>query len=357
MLLLLVQLVAGATAQDKGPDCAKARSYLTSAQAAIDAKDSGTALQELNQAIQVAPRCADAYLLLGLTEFHNGATADAIQHYQKALLLQPRSYSAHYDLALAYLKEQKLPEARAQLEEAVKLDPSQPDAIYNLGIVLQELGHPADALIKFQRAKALDPKRPDVTFNIVRAELELGQVAAARTEARDSAKQFGTDSQWCAAIGQLFLRADHPKEAVAYLQRAFRGRPKTMPSFAINWRSHTCNPDKRTKSCLRLRIRKRRTIITCAPVLIIFPIVSPKPTGSPQQALDLAPDSPQIWFCARVCCSVPAIRMKRSRWRRRPSLSRPIGISPTTLPGVSSYFLRLYEEAVKNLARAAGTQS
>jgi tetratricopeptide (TPR) repeat protein len=123
VLLLLAQLVAGAAAQDKGPDCAKARSYLSSAQAAINAKDSVTAVQELNQAVRIAPRCADAYLLLGLNEFRNGATSDSIQHYQKALLLQPWSYSGHYDLALAYLKEQKLPEARAQLEEAVKLDP------------------------------------------------------------------------------------------------------------------------------------------------------------------------------------------------------------------------------------------
>ncbi|HYA22933.1 MAG TPA: tetratricopeptide repeat protein, partial [Terriglobales bacterium] len=160
VLFLLAQLVASAIAQDKGPGCAKARSHLNSAQAAIDAKDSATAVQELNQAVQIAPRCADAYLLLGLTEFHNGATADAIQHYQKALLLQPASYSAHYDLALAYLKEQKLQEARTQLEEAVKLDPSQADAMYNLGIVLQELGHPAEALIQLQRARALNPKRP-----------------------------------------------------------------------------------------------------------------------------------------------------------------------------------------------------
>ena len=232
-LLLLAQLMASATAQDKGPDCAKARSYLNRAQAAIDAKDSATAVQELNQAVQVAPRCADAVLLLGLTEFHNGATADSIQHYQKALQLQPRSYSAHYDLALAYLKEQELQEAHAELEEAVKLDPSQADATYNLGIVLQELGHTAEALTKFERAKALDPKRPDVAFNIIRAELELGQVAAARAQAKDSVTLFGSDSQWCTAIGQLFLKADHPKDAVSYLQPAFRSRPDDA-DFAIN---------------------------------------------------------------------------------------------------------------------------
>ena len=351
VLLLLAQLVASAAAQDRGPECAKALSHLSSAQAAIDTKDSATAVQELNQAVQIAPRCADAYLLLGLTEFHNGATADSIQHYRRALLLQPRSYSGHYDLALAYLKEQKLQEACAQLEEAVKLDPSQADAMYNLGIVLQELGHPAEALIKLQRARALNPKRTDVTFNIVRAELEIGQVTAARAEARDSVKQFGIDPQWCTAIGQLFLQKDQPKDAVPYLQRALRSRPddaQLRHQLAVAY-LQSGQPDE-----VLLTIGEPRTsedyYLRASAYYLSHRF--PEADRESEEALDLALDSPQILVLRTRLLQRAGDQDEALQTAQKAITLAPNWDQPYYLAGVSSNFIRLYEEAVKYLARA-----
>jgi len=350
-LLLFALLVASASGQDKGPNCEKARSQLSSAQAAIDAEDSVTALQELNQAVQIAPRCADAYLLLGLAEFRNGATADSIQHYQKALLLLPRSYSGHYDLALAYLKEQELPEARAQLEEAVKLDPGQADAVYNLGIVLQELGHPAEALIKLQRARALDPERPDVAFNIVRAELEIGQVTAARAEAEDSAKQFGADSQWCAAIGQLFLGKDQPKDAVPYLHRALRSRPddaELRHQLAIAY-LQSGQPDEVLLTIGEAKTSDDHYLRASAYYLSHQFAEADKES---QQALDLAPDNPQILVLRTRLLQRAGDQDEALETAQKAIKLAPNWDQPYYLAGVSLNFIRLYEEAVKNLARA-----
>jgi len=346
-----VQLVAGASAQDKGPDCANARLHLSSAQAAIDAEDSVTAVQELNQAVQIAPRCADAYLLLGLTEFHNGATSDSIQHYQKALLLQPRSYSAHYDLALAYLKEQRLQEARAHLEEAVKLDPSQADAMYNLGIVLQELGHPAEALVKLQRARTLNPKRPDVTFNIVRAELEMGQVAAARAEARESAKQFGNDPQWCTAVAQLFLQRDLPKDAVPYLQRALGSRPddaELRHQLAIAY-LQSGQSDEVLSTIAEPKTSDDYYLRASAYYLSHR---FPEADKESETALDLDPDSAQILVLRTRLLQRAGNQDEALQTAQRAIALAPNWDQPYYLAGVSSYFIRLYEEAVKNLARA-----
>jgi tetratricopeptide (TPR) repeat protein len=351
LMFLFAHFVASATAQDKGPDCQKAYSLLTSAQKAIDAKDSGTAIQELNQAMQIAPRCADAYVLLGLTEFHNGATADAIQHYLQALQLEPHSYSAHYDLALAYLKEQKLEEARAQLEEAVKLDPTQADATYNLAIVLQETGHPAEALLKFRRARVLNPKRADVAFNIVRTELDLGQVAAARTDARDAVTHFGTDAQWCAAIGQLLLKADHAKDAIPYLQRSFRGRTNDIAlrhELAVAYLQAgeadevlLTIPDPKTSDDYYLRGSA-----------YYLSHRFPEADRESQQALDLAPDSPQILVLRTRILQRAGNQDEALQAAKRAITLAPNWDQPYYLAGVSSYLLRLYEEAVKNLARA-----
>lgn len=351
VLLLSAQLIAGSTDQDIGPGCAKARAHLSSAQAAIDAKDSVTAVQVLNQAVQIAPLCADAYLLLGLTEFHHGATADAIQHYQKALLLQPGSYSGHYDLALAYLKEENLPDARAQLEDAVRLDPNQADAVYNLGIVLQEMGHPAQALIKFQRARALNPKRPDVTFNIVRAELEAGQVAAARVEARNSANQFGADFQWCTAIGQLFLQKDHPKDAVPYLQQAFRSRPddpELRHQLAVAY-LQSGQPDEVLRTIGKSRTSDDHYLRASAYYLSHR---FPEADKESEEALELFADSPQVLVLRTRLLQRAGEQDEALKAAQKAIALAPAWDQPYYLAGVSAYFLRLYDEAVKNLARA-----
>src|SRR6202040_3180284 len=101
---------------------ALARAYFVSAQKALAAGDSATAIQKLNRAVLADSKYAAAYLLLGLTEFQQGETAKSIAHYKQALKLRPDSYSGHYNLALAYLREHKLQDGRSQLEQAVSLD-------------------------------------------------------------------------------------------------------------------------------------------------------------------------------------------------------------------------------------------
>ncbi len=230
-ILILLQLTAAfspAKAQQPQTGRSVARSYFTSAQKALATGDSTTAIEKLNQAVQADSNYAEAYLLLGLTEFQRGETAKSIEHYRRSLQLQPGSYSGRYNLALAYLREHKLQEGRAQLEQAVKLDPNQPDAAYDLGVVVLEQGHPAKALGYLTRARKLNPRRPDVAFNIVRAELEAGRIAEARTEARTAAERLGSDPQWSAAIGQLFLKNAQPKDAAIYLREASAIHPDNV---------------------------------------------------------------------------------------------------------------------------------
>src|SRR5438876_543546 len=201
-----------------------ARSYFASAQKALAAGDSATALEKLNRAVQADPNFAQAYFLLGLTEFQGGETAKSIQHYKRALKLQPRSYTGHYNLALAYLRERNFQDARAELEQAVSLDARQADAAYDLGIVLLELGDPSAALTQLRHARALKP-RPDVDFNIVRAEIEAGRVSEARADAEAAAKGLGADCHSHPAIGQLFLKNTQPRAAAVYLDKACLIRP------------------------------------------------------------------------------------------------------------------------------------
>lgn len=349
---LLVQMAASGRAQQpSAPACAKARPFITRAQAAVATGDSARALQELNQAIRVDTQCAQAYLLLGLAEFKSGTTEASIEHYQRALALEPRSYSAHYDLALAYLKEHRLQEARTQLELATNLDPHQADAAYDLGMVLLELNQPSQALTQLRRAKALNPLRPDAAFNTVRALLEAGQVPEARTEAHDSAKRFGSDFRWNVAVGQLFLQKAQAKDAASYLRQASRIHPEDVEirhQLAIAYLG-SGQADEVLSTLGQPRTSDDHYLRASAYYL------SRRFEEADQEselALAQAPDNPQILVLRTRLLQRAGEQDEALKMAQKATTLAPNWDEPYYLAGVSYYFIRRYEQAEQSLARA-----
>jgi len=351
---LAIQVVATshlANAPQTMPSCVTAGSYVARAQKALAAGDSATALERLSRAIEVDSKCADAYLLLGLTEFQGGETAKSIQHYKQALKLAPRSYSGHYNLALAYLKRNDLRDARSELEQAVALDPKQANAAYDLGVVLLEMGQPAAALPYLHSAHAINPDRADVSFNIVRAELESRNPAEARKVAHDEGRHLGSDFQWNAAIGQLFLKHAQPGDAALYFRAANLIRPgdedvryqlattylasrqpedvldlikepKTADEHYLRgsafYQAHRCtDADKESEAALALSPENPKAVVLRVRLL--------QRAGQQNAALEMA---------------------------QKATLLAPEWDEPFYLAGISYYFIRHYTQARQSVARA-----
>jgi tetratricopeptide (TPR) repeat protein len=348
---VLLHTFALASQSKPNSGCALARPYISGAETALTVGDSASAREKLKRAIQVSPQCAEAHLRLGLIEFQTGAVAESIPHYQQALKLQPSSYSARYNLALAYLRQQKFREARTQLEKAVSLDPRQPDAAYDLGITLLELGEPKTALVHLLHAGKLTPARPDVAFNIVRAELEAGKFTEARTAAQLSAKRFGSDFQWVAAIGQLFMKNAQPAEAAVYLQQARALRPDSAElsrQLAMAYLKSgqpdqvlSAIPDPKTPDDHYLR----------ASAYYIAHRFSEADSES-DVAMSLAPENPQILALRTRLLQRAGLQDDAFRLAQRVISLAPQWDEPYYLAGVSAYFIRRYAEAEQNLARA-----
>jgi tetratricopeptide (TPR) repeat protein len=340
-----------ARGQPTTSNCVQARPYLASAQTALSASDSAAALEKLNRAVAIDPKCPDAHLLLGLTEFQRGEVAKSIQHYRLAIKLNPHSYSAHYDLALAYLKEKKLPLARAELEQSVALDPKQANASYDLGIVLLEMGQPAAALRPLRRARALTPERPDVSFNLVRASLEAGRLEEARQAAQQAPSQLAADSQWNAALGQEFLKNAQPNDALPYLRAANVARPD--------------DADLRNQlATAYLASRQPEALLN----LIKTPTTAdehylrgsafyqarrfPEADAESDAALTLAPENPRV-LALRVRLLQRAGQQQAAlEMAQKASGLAPNWDEPHYLAGISYYFLRHYTEARKSLEHA-----
>src|SRR6266699_1004317 len=353
ILLTSLQLVFAhsLTAEQPATKHFLARSYFANARKALSAGDSATALEQLRQAIQADPTFADAYLLLGSTEFQSGEIRDSIQHYKRALELRPQSYSGHFNLALAYLRQREFQDARPHLEQAVKLDARQADAPYGLAIVTLELGEPSTALKYLKRARALDPQRPDVAFNIVRALLEQNQIASARAEAQVSAKRFGSDFDWVAALGQLFLKKAQAKDAAVYLHEASLIHPNdteirrqlAMAYLEAHEPGAALDSMKQPATADDHYLRG-----TAYYAIRLFP----EADQESEQALALAPDDPRILVLRTRLLQRAGQQDAALQTAKKAITLAPNWDEPYYLAGVSSYFIRRYDEASRDLARA-----
>jgi tetratricopeptide (TPR) repeat protein len=79
-----------------------AMAILKSLQQTSDGKALEQAKTLLNRAVTIDPKCADAYLQLGILSFTQHETEKAIGYYTKAIEAQPQLGEAHYRLGVAY---------------------------------------------------------------------------------------------------------------------------------------------------------------------------------------------------------------------------------------------------------------
>ena len=86
------------------------------------------ALDEVNKAIELDPKNAEAYVSHGVGNYYlpaafGGGIELAIKDFQKAIQLNPKSDEAYLWLGLSLRKQNHNGEARKALEESIKLNP------------------------------------------------------------------------------------------------------------------------------------------------------------------------------------------------------------------------------------------
>jgi len=70
----------------------------------------------LTRAVTIDPRCADAYLQLGILAFSQHQTEKAIGYYTRAIEAQPQLGEAHYRLGVAYDRTGAAEKARQEFQ-------------------------------------------------------------------------------------------------------------------------------------------------------------------------------------------------------------------------------------------------
>jgi len=134
----------------------------------------------LHKAIQLEPKYAYAYSLLG-HELVEGNKLDAAQQaFRNAIRLCPRDYRSHFGLGNVYLKKEQMAEARQQYNRALQLHPRSAETQCSLSKTSMTPLHREMAVKALETILMKDPENIHCLYNLAEVELKRGRVERAR---------------------------------------------------------------------------------------------------------------------------------------------------------------------------------
>mgnify|MGYP002148107613 CR=1 FL=1 len=171
-----------ATVSDQGALERRARVRLELASAYYSRGQYVTALDEVKQALQIAPNLADAYNLRGLVYAGMGEEALADDSFRQALQLNPGDGATLHNRAWSLCQRERYADAQAQFQAALD-QPQYRDIIrtqFARGVCYARAGNFTDAERALRRAYELDPANPNTGFSLSEVLFKLQQYERAR---------------------------------------------------------------------------------------------------------------------------------------------------------------------------------
>jgi type IV pilus assembly protein PilF len=154
----------------------RARLRLELASGYFESGQNTVALDEVKQALALAPNSFDALNLRGLIYMNMGEKALAEESFKRALSVSGNNPEVLHNLGWMLCQERRFPEAFTAFEQALAnaayRNPSR--TRMTLGVCQQRAGRTQDAERTFARAYELDPGNPVVAFNLSRLLYERG---------------------------------------------------------------------------------------------------------------------------------------------------------------------------------------
>lgn len=127
-------------------------------------------VEEFREALRLDPDFSMAYMNLTVIYRMQGRLSDAIAAGRKAVELAPSSVTAHVNLGLAYKDSGDLARAEKQFEMAVRSDPDSAEAHNGLGIVYALQGRHGPARKEWEETLRIRPDMTEARENLRRLE-------------------------------------------------------------------------------------------------------------------------------------------------------------------------------------------
>jgi tetratricopeptide (TPR) repeat protein len=183
------------------------------------------AIDQLEQAVKVAPSSAEAHVLLGTALYMNGVHDKGMGQLEQGMALDSRNVLAHFNLAAILEEQGRWDEAISQLQEVLRLRPNYAQAYVGLGYALQQKGKTAEAVIQYQKALVLKPKEAKAHQGLGEALEASGHLDEAIRHFRLALLYKPDDPEIHMALALALGKQGLRDEALAHLNQALKLRP------------------------------------------------------------------------------------------------------------------------------------
>lgn len=151
--------------------------------AALQAKDSDTAIAKFKEAIAVSPECKECYVSLGDAYNDKKSYTEAEEAYTKASTLDPNYAEPYRGLASLYNAQKKYDQAQAAGAKYGSLSGGgaagsggSAEAAYNQGVILFNSQKFSEAKTQFEAAVKANPNMALAQYQLGMTSLNLGQI-------------------------------------------------------------------------------------------------------------------------------------------------------------------------------------
>ncbi|MEM9291269.1 MAG: tetratricopeptide repeat protein [Acidobacteriota bacterium] len=199
------------------------------------------AIDNLRNALRLAPESAKSHLALGNALSTQGELEEAQDHYRQALELEPERAEIYNSLAALKWRQGERELALSNFRQALEKDPAYKEAAFNLGVALLESGRPEEALEPLSLAVTLDPLDARAHSRLGFAFARQGQLLEAAARFREAVKLDPENADAHNNLGKALASLGRLEEAMEQYEAAVAlrpGWPQLLTSLAWTFSTH-----------------------------------------------------------------------------------------------------------------------
>lgn len=247
--LFLVLAVTAVLLSCGGAEERKAK-YLERGKAYLADKNYDKAIIEFKNVLQIDPKYAEAYYLLGEVQEKKDDIAKAYGNYSKAVELNPDHLKARAKLARIYFSVGQVDKADELITYILKKKPTDPEANILRAYVLAQKGDTAGALKLAKSVISADPKQVDAIVLVATIHRKEGHPDQAQAVLEQGAAANPGDIRILSALAQVYFAEKNLAKTEEILRKIIATKPDVFQhriGLAMFF-AQTKQPDKAEKT-------------------------------------------------------------------------------------------------------------
>ena len=229
-VILPVLLLAGCS---RSPEARSSR-YIESGKKLMEKKDANRATLEFLNAVQAAPKNAEARYQLARAYLAGGDLRKGIVALRQTIELDPKHTAAR--LLLAQLETgaddaEVLKDAQRRLQGLLQETPESTDALHALALTELKLGDPEEATHHLERALMTAPTDLMVTVTLAEAKLQQQDFKAAEQVLKNACEANPKSADARVLLGRFYVARNRNADAEQEFQKALAITPDHKPAL------------------------------------------------------------------------------------------------------------------------------